>query len=476
MSLAALLIALVAISYVFPSVFFRRLSAGDLDPTFGHDGLVFTELAKPSEDSCRKVLIQPDGKILAMGRCVRPGRMDFALVRYHDDGGLDRSFGERGVALAYVNESSDVTGVALQPDGKIVVPGNSVQPLTGHDFAIVRFNANGSLDNQFGNGGKVRTDLDREDFAAGVALQPDGKILVVGNSGAPGPRDFALVRYNTDGSLDSRFGNGGKVLTDLGSKGTSDDCAATVAIQRDGKIVVGGFSNRRRPYDFTVVRYNSDGSLDNGSPSDTTPGDEFGSKGIAFADFGGRDEIWALAIQPDGKIVTAGFSWSQDALHMIGRDTLGIKLARFNSDGSLDRSFGNEGKVAPSLSGSPQVFDLALQPDGKIVVPVAFYRAPPGRVEWRDNTTPRPYVTPYTLPRYDIAVIRFNSDGGPDGEFGKGGVNFTNLDPNEQVGPKSVALQRDGKIVVGSTANHQGNWHVVVMRYVSRDQWIPKWW
>src|SRR5262249_14362900 len=162
-----------------------------------------------------RVLVQPDGKILALGCCSRPGRRDFTLVRYHEDGSLDRSFSDQGVALAYISGEANVTNVTLQPDGKIVVVGDSVQPDTAHDFAVVRFNANGSLDSGFGDGGRVFTDLDREDYAVGVALQSDGKIVVAGNSGAPGPRNFALVRYNTGGSLDRSFGNKGKILTDL---------------------------------------------------------------------------------------------------------------------------------------------------------------------------------------------------------------------------------------------------------------------
>ena len=486
LGLAAMLILMVLAPLAFPGLLYRQLSAGDLDPTFGHGGKVFTDFATYSADSCRKVLIQPDGRLLAVGRSERSGRMDFAVVRYNANGSRDSRFGDGGVVFTPLGEEVEATAVALQPDGKIVVAGPSRHPGTFHDFTVVRYNADGSLDDSFGKAGVVLTDLGADDYAVGMVLQPDGRILVAGHTGQPRrasqmdpPHDFAMLRYNSDGSLDQRFGKNGVVRTDL--RGADD--ATAVALQADGKIVVGGHSGqpstasqKNPPYDFAVVRYNADGTLDDGSASDTTPSDRFGPNGTVFTDFGGCDEIWSIMLQPDGKIVAGGFSWG-----ILSIDTLGIRLARYKADGTLDASFGDGGKVTTDLPGNDQAFDFALQRDGKIVAAVTRYHVH-NQIERRVPLTEektlviRPPQRP--SPSYDIAVVRYNANGTVDAGFGKDGVVFTDLehDYEENPGPSGVALQSDGKIVVGATAFGSNGQDFVVLRYLGRGQSVSKWW
>jgi uncharacterized delta-60 repeat protein len=365
----------------------------------------------------------------------------------------------------------------LQPDGKIVVVG-SCGPPGRKDFAVVRYHADGRLDDHFGKAGVIRVDLGGDDYAVGVAQQPDGRIVVAGHTGPPRSRDFVILRYDGDGRPDRRFGRDGVVRTDLGPPRTSDDSAACLALQPDGKIVVAGFSDRPGTYDFAVVRYNADGSLDDGSPRDSTPGDRFGPDGMAFADFGGRDEIWSVALQPDGKIVVAGFSW-REIDHTIGFDTLGIKVARLDGDGSLDPSFGEGGKVATNLPGNGRAFDLALQPDGKIVVAASQYRSRrtiERRVPLADGgeMVVRPPDRP--LPGYDLAVVRYNGDGSPDERFGDRGVVLTDLGSPQSSPLVSLALQADGTVVVCGGAIRADNWDFVVVRYMGQSGWVPRWW
>jgi len=341
----------------------------------------------------------------------------------------------------------------------------------------------GDLDKSFGVDGKVITDfLGGEDEATAVAIQGDGKIIAVGSTikaVAGANRDFALARYNIDGSLDATFGAGGKVSTDLFG---SSDVAKAVTIQADGKIVVlGGARNAEKQKTFSaIVRYNRDGSLDTG----------FGSGGKVITANGGI----ALAIQPDGKIVTAG--------SMTGAE---FALFRYNSNGSLDTNFGLSGEITTSFFGSRNIVNAELasgviiQSDSKIIafgsafdeparvryIALARYNndgtpdsgfGPGGRatavgnmvnagaiqsdgkivVAWVDGT----FAT-----GSDFALARFNSDGSLDTAFGTNGKVTTDFFGKQDI-PRAVAIQSNGKIVVvGSVTNQKKAFDFGVVRY-----------
>lgn len=235
------------------------------------------------------MVIQADGKIVAAG-----GQGGFILARYTSEGTPDLTFGTGGQVFTDFGGSASALGMGMYPDGKIVLAGFAI--VGGRsDFALARYNSNGSLDANFGAGGKVITDLfGGDDGARTVSIQSGGKILAAGstNSGA------AFVRYNPDGSLDTTFGTGGKVA------GGPESGVAALGIQWDGKMLVAGTSSLAFRRDFALVRYNSDGTLDN----------TFGAGGQVSTDFGGNDQASALTILPDGKILVSGFSDSNFAL------------------------------------------------------------------------------------------------------------------------------------------------------------------
>jgi uncharacterized delta-60 repeat protein len=235
------------------------------------------------------VAVQPDGKILAAGATFVGGvGNEWALARYNGDGSLDASFGTGGLVITDI--APEIIDLALQPDGKIVAGGRG-----SGNFALARYNPDGSLDTSFGTGGKVATDWGGDDAIFSVALQPDGKIVAAGDS-LSSTADFVLARYSLDGSLDSSFGTGGKVITDFGGVGGR---ANAVVLQPDGKIVAAGISvHAANPATFALARYNVDGSLDS----------SFGIGGKVTTSFGGAfgDVANALVLQPDGKIVAAG--------------------------------------------------------------------------------------------------------------------------------------------------------------------------
>ena len=315
-------------------------SPGDLDPGFGSGGKVITDFG--GDDTLFTLALQPDGKTVVAGSSFVYGTGtggSFALARFNVDGSLDATFGTGGKVITdFRSNGTDVAhALAIQPDGKIVAAG--VVP-HGLDFGLARYNVDGSLDATFGTGGKVISSSANYDTLSAAALQSDSKIVVAGSRGYyPAARDFVLARYNTDGSLDASFGSGGEVTTDFGNH--TDDQASAMALQPDGKILVGGGSGGR----FALARYNPDGNLD---PT-------FGLGGKVTTDPPGGGA--AMALQPDGKIVVAG-----------GPRSANFVLARYNPDGSLDLPFGTGGAVATGFGGgSAQATALGLQEDGKIV-------------------------------------------------------------------------------------------------------------
>ena len=327
---------------------------GTLDTSFSGDGIVTTPVSS-SEDEAWSVAIQADGKLVAAGR---GDRNEFAVVRYNSDGSLDSSFGSGGKVITGFGEwSGCANDVAIQSDGKIVASG-AVGYLDEAQFAVVRYNPDGTLDTSFSGDGKQTTSIRPwfgYEFGIGEAIQPDGKIIVVGYSVYGWPsgnirvaRDIALVRYNPDGELDTSFSGDGMVTTSVGSEAI----ACQVALQPEGKIVVVGSSYNGSDYDLAVVRYNCDGMLD------TT----FSEDGILTTEIGSSTDIGNdVAIQSDGRIVVAGWSY-------IGSN-YDFAVVRFNPNGTLDTSFSEDGKVTTPIGpGDDLGCGMAIQSDGRIVV------------------------------------------------------------------------------------------------------------
>ncbi|MEO5952996.1 MAG: delta-60 repeat domain-containing protein, partial [Chloroflexia bacterium] len=317
---------------------------GDLDQAFGTGGKVTTDFFTHT-DTATAVAIQSNGKIVAAGySLVSASDFDFALSRYNSDGTLDTTFDADGkVTTPILSGSDDAYAVAIQSDGKIVAAGFAYHDTTSFDdFALARYLSDGSLDTTFSGDGKVVTDfLGGNDEAKAVAIQSDGKVVAAGFARSPSSRNyFALARYNFDGNPDTSFGTGGdgKVTTDFGVSTTGLD----MAIQADGKIVVAGSADVGvGNADFVLARYLSDGSLD------TSFGGGTGKVTTDF--FGSYDTANALAIQTNGKIVAAG-----SADH--GANSNDFALARYLSDGSLDTTFSGNGKVFADFGGNDVAF------------------------------------------------------------------------------------------------------------------------
>jgi uncharacterized delta-60 repeat protein len=361
---------------------------GSLDKSFNGTGKVITAVG---DGDCKAegLALQSDGKIVVAGYSFKPSgkdRAEFTVLRYNPDGTLDSGFGESGKVTSEIGGSSDsAKSVALQDDGKIVVAGDTLAP-GNNDFAVARYNANGSLDTSFNGTGKATADFSQIDYGRSVAVQGDGKIVVAGDAERGDHRTFAVARFNANGTADISFNKTGKVTTDFGG-GKAE--ARGVAVQSDGKIVVAGLASPDGTEKFALVRYNLDGTLDT----------SFGGTGKVLTLVGiSSSNATAMALQGDGKIVVVGH-----AVNNSGRDR-DFALVRYNADGSLDTRFNGSGKVTTAVSDHDGHCEaVALEKDGKIVAA--------GWVSSGDNS--------------DFAVVRFGADGKLDASFNAAGSVLT---------------------------------------------------
>lgn len=421
-----------------------RATDGDLDPSFGIGGMVTVDINK-STDLANAVAIQSDGKIVVVGETYKNNDYsgeDFVVTRYNTDGTLDPTFGKGGkVRTDFPGLAAVPSSVVIQPDGKIVVAGGAFPLFTFlGDFKVVRYNPNGRLDTSFGDGGIVTSSFPGQgSYANAVALQSDGKIIAAGtdfvnfSSEDNSNTDFAVARYNSDGTPDTSFGSGtGQLTTDF--DGFNDDAFA-ILIQSDGKLVaVGSAKNPANFYDFAATRYFADGTIDS----------SFGVAGKVRTDFGdhGFDQARSAVLLPDGRIVAAGFAITLNGAFQR------FAVARYTASGVLDTSFSQDGLTQIDFGSCCESANkVLLQNDGKIIT-VGY-----ANTESSDS---------------DFLLARLTKSGAIDQTFGVGGKVRTSFgDLNG--GANGAALQADGKIVaVGFQATFSNQWsQLALARYLN---------
>ena len=395
MLLSALLLALP-----FPA----SAAPGDLDPSFDGDGKVLTDFRGFEEANA--LVVQPDGKLVAAGYSATIDGSAFALARYNPDGSLDKRFGDRGHVVTPFGQRDFAVALVVQTDGKLVAAGGKDLFTGRSDFALARYNPNGSLDRRFGDAGRVVTDLGRHDIPIALVLQPDGKLVLLGRTTG----GTTLVRYSPDGRLDASFGVSGVVVTEARSAGA-------LILQPDGKLVLGA-----RP----LARFNVDGTLDT----------SFGVGGFTFGSTAFPLTFrTAMALLPDGKLVAAGGNFPGD-----------VALERFSSDGSPDTSFGTGGLVVISLGEGSAPTSLLVQPDGRLVALGGV-----GRVGNRHSL-----------------LVRYQPDGSLDTSFGGGG--FVRTDMREPFFGAALVRQPDGKLIVGGESRVSGDSDFALARYVTTEE------
>lgn len=392
---------------------------GTLDTSFDSDGIVITPFIGFNA-AVQSLLIQPDKKIIAAGTISKGGLNQFGLARFNYDGSLDESFGNLGKVISDYPDLMLLSSIALQSDGKIVVAGNLFNSsFTISHFVLVRYNTNGLLDTTFGIDGRVITNLsDKLDKITSIVIQNDGKILASGTtSDDSNYSDFSIVRYNSDGTLDPSFGNNGITITSI----RTWDFGYAMVLQDDNSIVVSGStSNEFNPvfgpdYDFLVLKFDKNGILDA----------TFGNGGnVIIGTTEANEKALSVNILPDGKIAIGGE-------HHIMKYS--FMISQLLPNGDLDTSFGNNGVVLNELT-SQFIESVAMQTDGKFLI--TEYNGTGGCCS------------------ADIKLIRFLADGNFDTTFGTNGIVTTNfLNENNQA--NSIAIQDDGKILIGGVSGNQ---------------------
>jgi uncharacterized delta-60 repeat protein len=385
---------------------------GALDTSFGNGGSVMTTFAGVAQTGVADMAQQADGKLVAAGSEYTGTRYGFALARYTSTGALDATFGTGGKVITNVTAGNDfVTGIALQQDGKILAAGYS-STSTYNVFCAARYLTNGSLDTTFGTGGKLTLAVGSGHAqATAIALQTDGKILLAGTAVGRRSQDFAIVRLLANGSLDSKFGTKGVVLTDFGA---AADAAQALAIDGAGNIVAAGYAMLSQGMSFAVARYIPDGTLDA----------SFGVRGQMTTTVYGNESASTVAIQTDGSVLIGG------------RSSGGLAVLRYQSNGVVDPSFGNGGLFFQACKTADGINALALESDGGIVAV--------GKT----------------------ACLWLTKAGALDPGYGTGGV----VDMQPSCGMSfaaSVLIQSDGRVAVGGTTFSPSGNPFTIARYLA---------
>ncbi|HZU39167.1 MAG TPA: hypothetical protein VFA18_24790 [Gemmataceae bacterium] len=392
-------------------------TGGLLDPTFGSDGQVMTSFTN-YYDEANAITAQPDGKIVIAGVTRASGSKtgnDFLVARYNADGSLDTSFGSGGYAATDFNRGSDTAdAVALQPQvsgpSKILAAGSAVVA-NSYDFAVARYNANGSLDTTFGNKGKVTTAFSGNSSIGQMVVDGTGRIVVAGVPVGVIGADITLARYTANGALDTSFGSGGK-LTTLAIQDFR------MALQGDGRIVIAGTESdpATGSTQFVTARFNTNGTLDS----------TFGTGGVVTTAVGSDDSGGGVTIDGSGRILVTGTESGVEC------------LLRYNPNGTLDAGFGTGGVVSlvnPSGLVEEHSVGVAIEASGQIVAGGMF-------------------TDPAGQNLYFVAT-RVTATGTLDTGYGPGGWASAQVGSGSE--PAVMAIQPDGRLLLAGHVRPTGN-------------------
>jgi uncharacterized delta-60 repeat protein len=425
-SAGLLTLALMLLATLLAPAIAQAAQPGDLDPSFSVDGKVRTGF-RGGFGEAHSVAIDSQGRIVAAGVS---SAGNFTLARYTTNGSLDPSFSANGKVTTDFGLGFGANAIAIDSNDRIVAAGQT-RSAGGHrfllDFALARYKPNGSLDRSFGNGGKVSTDFGGSEGATSVAIDSQGRIVAVGQRDS-GSRYFTVARYKPTGSLDPSFSGNGWALTGFGLRAHPN----SAAIDSRGRIVAAGITQYDSGRtDFALAGYKPDGGLDR----------SFSGDGKLTTDFGGLEGAYSTTIDSEGRILAAGSATG--VREVSGYD---FALARYDSDGRLDGSFGTGGRVRTGYGPDTidQAMSVATDSQGRIVAAG---------------------VTQKTSFGQDTALARYNADGTLDPTFGSGGKVRTNFRRYDRA--YSVAVDSQDRIVAaGTTLTSSGGQDFTLARYI----------
>ncbi len=419
---------LILVAFLFGLA--KTLSAqASLDTTFNHTG----QLVSTISGHAKSCIAQPDGKIIIGGYGNYNQVSRYKITRVQNNGNLDSTFGSNGLVIDsfFHTEHDEILSMLLQPDGKIIAIGRS-DSFTTFSISVARYLPNGLHDSSFATNGQLLLPQATYGSAIAAALQPDGKIIIAGSHNG-----FGLLRLTSNGIIDNNFGTNGFVSMFIGTANYGGGQA--VAVQADGKILIGGSSYHNTFYWAAIGRFNIDGSIDN----------SFGTNGIAeYSMRGYYDEINCIVIQPDGKIICSGNS----TINASGGNpaTTAFMILRLDTTGQMDNTFNSTGQLIKSIGNrTDKCYQSILQNDGKIIV---------GGYSTNANIN------------IDFAVCRLLANGTDDNTFGGNGFVTSNINQNSSnfndYG-QSMCMQPDGKIVLAGYSVLSGFGNFSAMRFLN---------
>lgn len=398
---------------------------GTLDPTFGTGGIVLTDVGLIDEATA--IAHQPDGKIITAGYTGNIGTYSFLLIRYNEDGSLDDTFGEGGITTTSLGVGEAIcNAIQLQADGKILAIGIYILEEGGPaNIALARYNTDGTLDLSYGTDGIVITNSeDSEVFDGGMRgrVQADGKLVVLGFKYEE-ILEFLLLRYNTDGTLDNTFGDEGIVTPIIGDYSDESE-GLNLILDADENILVASsaYGSGESHTNFSIVKYDTDGALDL----------TFGMDGQVLTNIKTTDGVSSndygadIAFQSDGKIIVAGMIYEEEGA---------FALARYSATGVLDESFGVDGVMYTEMSAWAECTGLSIQANDKIVIA--------GYASFEEYNK-------------DFVLMRYTANGDLDPTFGTDGMAVAGLSPNDDYAYGVTIIDNEKILVVGTEAGVSG--------------------
>ena len=404
------------------NIMVKCYNSGTLDPTFGNNGIITYDGTK-GDDRGYSIITDPNGKIIVTGSYYNGNDTDIIVIRLNNDGSLDTTFNNNGIKIYDAGGNEVGRAITLDSHGRILITGTS-RTGTNYNVITIRLNANGSFDNTFGVNGVVTFDnKGNDDHGYSIITDSKDRVLIAGKTVSVNDTDVLVLRYNENGSLDTTFDGDGIATYDS----TLDTAVGeSMTIDSQGRILITGNTADTNVSNLIILRYNENGSLDN----------TFGSGGVVTYDNGDNEYGFSITTDSQGRILVTGDSEST---------TADLIVLRYKEDGTLDNSFGNGGLV--TYNGGTVTAGFCIKTDSQDWAIVAGVVSSDGNI-------------------FNIIIVKFESDGNIDTNFGLSGVATYYIENNYHDKEYSISIDSLGKILFAGTDNNGSDNDILILRYI----------